>query len=85
MKILYLITKSNWGGAQKYVYDLAVAFNAKGHDICVASGGNGELIEKLKEKGIYTHVFPSLQRDIKIFAEIKSFFRHPFFYQKKKA
>ncbi len=84
MKILYLITKSNWGGAQKYVYDLAVAFNAKGHDICVASGGNGELIEKLKEKGIYTHVFPSLQRDIKIFAEIKSFFDILFFIRRKK-
>jgi hypothetical protein len=26
MKILYLITKSNWGGAQKYVYDLATGF-----------------------------------------------------------
>ena len=23
MKILYFITKSNWGGAQKYVFDLA--------------------------------------------------------------
>ncbi len=25
MKILYVITKANWGGAQRYVYDLATA------------------------------------------------------------
>ena len=74
MKILYLITKSNWGGAQKYVYDLATTFNSRGHDVCVGAGGNGELIERLCEKDISTHIFPSLVRDIKIIAEIKSFF-----------
>jgi len=26
-KILYCITKANWGGAQKYVYDLATSVN----------------------------------------------------------
>ncbi len=73
MKILYLITKSNRGGAQKYVYDLATTFSSRGHDVCVASGGSGELISRLQEKGIHTHIFPSLARDIKLIAEIKSF------------
>ena len=30
MKILYVITKANWGGAQKYVYELATAAILRG-------------------------------------------------------
>ena len=39
-KILYLITKSNWGGAQKYVFELSTYMN-KGQDVVVAFGGSG--------------------------------------------
>ena len=59
MKILYLITKSNWGGAQKYVYDVATAFHAKGVDCTVSFGGNGELEKKLIDAGIATVSLPS--------------------------
>jgi glycosyltransferase involved in cell wall biosynthesis len=72
MKILYLITKSNWGGAQKYVYDLATAFHARKCDVAVAFGGKGELYEKLHEAGIRTISLDSLQRDIHIGKELKS-------------
>jgi len=53
MKILYLITKSNWGGAQTYVYDLATSLGdrvtkSSEFEMVVAVGGNGPLIEKLK-------------------------------------
>ena len=41
MKILYVITKSNWGGAQRHVFDLATAMKDKGHDVYVALGGEG--------------------------------------------
>ena len=47
MRILYVITKANWGGAQKYVYDLATAAKAAGHEVAVAVGGTGPLTEKL--------------------------------------
>jgi len=70
MKILYLITKSNWGGAQRYVYDLATSFSAKGLDCVVAFGGNGELEEKLVEAGIRTVTINSLARDISLSKEI---------------
>ena len=46
-KILYVITKSNWGGAQRHVYDLALAAKAAGYEVLVAAGGNGELITRL--------------------------------------
>jgi glycosyltransferase involved in cell wall biosynthesis len=64
MKILYLITKSNWGGAQRHVFDLAVAMKDRGHDVAVALGGDGTLRTRLEAAGIYTHSIASLGRDI---------------------
>ena len=72
MKILYLITKSNWGGAQKYVYDLATAYQARKCDVAVAFGGRGELAEKLETAGIRTISLDTLVRDISIIKEVKS-------------
>lgn len=72
MKILYLITKSNWGGAQRYVYDLATSFKAKGVDVIVAYGGKDELEKKLIEQGIITHSFPTLIRDISFTKEFRA-------------
>jgi glycosyltransferase involved in cell wall biosynthesis len=41
-KILYLITKSNFGGAQKYVYELSLKAREAGYLVAVAGGGTGE-------------------------------------------
>jgi glycosyltransferase involved in cell wall biosynthesis len=48
-KILYIITQAEFGGAQRYVFDLATNFSGE-FDILVAAGGNGndELFERLK-------------------------------------
>ncbi|OGG77711.1 hypothetical protein A3B35_03690 [Candidatus Kaiserbacteria bacterium RIFCSPLOWO2_01_FULL_54_24] len=70
-KILYVITKSNWGGAQRYVFDLATALPKDRFDVCVALGGNGLLAEKLGAAGIHTVSIPSFQRDISVFKEFK--------------
>ena len=35
-RIIYAITKANWGGAQRYVYDLAVAAKAQGYEVGVS-------------------------------------------------
>ncbi|MEI6305040.1 MAG: glycosyltransferase family 4 protein [Candidatus Taylorbacteria bacterium] len=64
MKILYVITKSNWGGAQRHVFDLATSMKEKGNDVWVAVGGNGILKEKLEKAGIYTFSIATLGRDI---------------------
>lgn len=66
MKILYLITKSNWGGAQRYVYDLASTFALRGHEIIVATGGNGELISRLSATPVRVHSFSHLVRDVSL-------------------
>lgn len=73
MKILYLITKSNWGGAQRYVYDLAAGAKAAKHDIVVGFGGNGMLDERLRAAGIRTISVPALERDVRAWKDIRSF------------
>lgn len=74
IKILYVITKSNWGGAQKYVYDLATSLDKERFEIAVAAGGEGALKEKLAEAEIRTISIPFLQRDINIVKEFLSLF-----------
>lgn len=64
MKIVYLITKSNWGGAQKYVYDLAVSFRAKGVETVVVFGGKDELYRRLEQAKVRTYPLSSLVRDV---------------------
>lgn len=70
-KILFLITKSNWGGAQRYVHDLASALDPHQYDIAVALGGDGELKDKLAEADIRTITLQSLQRDISLTKELR--------------
>lgn len=74
VKILYVITKSVWGGAQRYVFDLAANLPKDKFDIMVACGGNGPLIGKLAEKQIRIIPVPCLERDINLKKEIISLF-----------
>ncbi|MBI2121709.1 MAG: glycosyltransferase family 4 protein [Candidatus Sungbacteria bacterium] len=72
-KILYVITKSNWGGAQRYVYDLATNLPQNRFEIAAATGGNGLLIQKLRKAGIRIIDIRSFQRDISILKEFMAF------------
>lgn len=63
-KVIIFITKSNWGGAQKYVFDIATNMDKEKFDIVVALGGKDLLYTKLVESGIKTIELESLQRDI---------------------
>jgi len=69
-KILYVITKSVWGGAQQYVYDLAINLPKDRFDAVVAGGGDGLLFEKLRDDVIRTIRIPGLQRDVAPINEI---------------
>jgi glycosyltransferase involved in cell wall biosynthesis len=83
-KVLYIITKSNWGGAQRYVYDIATNISKNNYEAVVALGENqttkskasntNSLKEKLENAGIRTISIPNLVRDINIFSELKVFF-----------
>jgi len=73
-KILFVITKSVWGGAQRYVFDLATNLPKDQFEVIVACGGNGPLIQKLEEKGVRIISIPHLERNINIAKEILSLF-----------
>lgn len=72
-KILFVITKSNWGGAQRYVFDLATSLPLSRFEPVVAVGGNGPLVQKLKERGVRTISISSLTRDMKLLEDVRSF------------
>ncbi len=76
-KILFVITKSNWGGAQRYVFDLATNLPKDEFEAIVALGGTGgkdeapgKLEQKLKEAHIRTIFVKSFMRDISILKEL---------------
>lgn len=69
--IVLMHTKSVWGGAQKYVYDLALALQNQGEPVLVAAGGNGELAARLDKKGIPYHTLCSSSRDVAILSEYR--------------
>ncbi len=78
-KILFVITKSNWGGAQKYVYTLATKSSAAGAEVVVALGGTGgtgaapgRLAEELQKSGIRTIFVRNFIRDIGYLHEYKA-------------
>lgn len=72
-KVLFVITKSNWGGAQKYVYELATGLDQNNFIPVVALGGNGELAKKLHESHIRVIHVSSLDRDINPLRDFASF------------
>ena len=74
MKIIYAITKGNWGGAQKQVFELSSKMKEGGHGVKVVFGVPGILKERLEQVGISTIVLPEMQRDVNLIKEIKSFF-----------
>lgn len=72
-KVLFLITKSNWGGAQRYVYDLAANLDRAQFEAVVALGGTGAsgagpglLKSRLDTAGVRTILIPSFMRDVSL-------------------
>jgi glycosyltransferase involved in cell wall biosynthesis len=68
-KIFYCVTKGVWGGAQRYVYDLATTLPKEIYDVAVILGEEGTLHERLKDSGIKTFVLGQFTRDIKIWKD----------------
>lgn len=73
-KVLFAITKSNFGGAQRHVFDMARRLSKEGGvEVVVAHGGSGILAEKLRAAGVRTISIPHMDRDVSILRDITSF------------
>lgn len=73
-KILYLITLSDMGGAQKYVFDLATNLDKERFEVVVAAGGDGELFEKLRDTNVQIFKRKCLMQAIRPFCDLPSIF-----------
>ncbi len=79
-KILLVITKSNWGGAQRYVFDLATFLPKEQWQVGVVLGGTGaagasggRLEDELRQVNIRALFVPAFMRDISLAAEWRAF------------
>lgn len=72
--ILYVITKSNFGGAQRNVFELATHLPKNEYDVLVAFGGTGLLKQKLEKADIRTYTINSFERDVSLFKDVRAFF-----------
>ncbi|MEA2089047.1 MAG: glycosyltransferase family 4 protein [Patescibacteria group bacterium] len=74
-KILYVVTLSEIGGAQKYVMDLAKNLREK-YDIMVVAGGkiNSPVFKKLTEEKIKYYPLKHLKRQLNPISDILSIF-----------
>ncbi len=70
-KVLFIITKSNLGGAQKYVYELALGVQNAGGTPVVACGNTGEkkgdigpLVQDLKIQNISVRIVQNFMRNM---------------------
>lgn len=77
IKVLYIITLSELGGAQKIVYHIAAGLNPQEFDITVACAPGGELVNWLSNlnQDIKIMVIPELKRDISPFNDLKAFLK----------
>ena len=72
-QILYIITKSVWGGAAKYVFDLATNLSDN-FEVKVAAGGQGKFYEKIKQIDIPYYQISNFQKSVNPFKDIFAFF-----------
>jgi glycosyltransferase involved in cell wall biosynthesis len=73
-KVLFLITKATWGGAQRYVYDLTTNLPEQ-FEASVAFGDRGRLCALLEQNHVEIFCLSALGRDIAVISDIRSFFQ----------
>jgi len=79
-KVLIAITKSNWGGAQTYVYAMAKGARDAGALVTItagsatnAGGDTGQLFSELEQEGIRAIPLATMRRDVGLLSEWHSF------------
>lgn len=73
MRVLLVITKGTWGGATKYVYDVARSLHAANIPVAVAYGPEGPLTEKLSALNIPQYQIEGLTRNLGFLQELKAY------------
>ncbi|MEK7659544.1 MAG: glycosyltransferase family 4 protein [Patescibacteria group bacterium] len=71
-RILFVITQSEFGGAQRFLYELTIRLDKEKYEILVAAGEEekGIFFKSLKEKKINTRILKFLRRKINPFFDV---------------
>ncbi len=72
--ILYIITKSVWGGGNRYVFDLATALKKENHRVFIAAGGKERFYQEINKTDIPYFNINGFQRTVNSFKDIFAFF-----------
>lgn len=73
MRIMYVITRSEWGGAQAHLFELIKYQAQNGADVLVIVGNEGKFSEKiLSVPNVELRIISTLQRNINILRDIRS-------------
>ena len=75
MRILYIITKSEIGGAQVHLLEVVKYMHRRGYEISVVIGTKGWLTEELTETNVDYIVLPDLVREISPYKDFKAIWR----------
>lgn len=70
-RLLYLITRSDIGGAQTHVIDLVKGF-CTDYEVHLATSSEGPLTEAVKNLSVSVHLLPSLTRSINLFNDFQA-------------
>lgn len=79
-RVLFVITQSETGGAQQFLYTLVTHLDKDKYKIAVAAGPgeldatNYELLDQLEREMIKTIQLKHLQREVKLFSDLKAVF-----------
>lgn len=72
-KVIFLVTQSEFGGAQRYILELVSCLNKEKYDVLVAAGqGDGELFRKSENLSIRTFQLKHLKRNPNLLEAISS-------------
>ena len=80
---MLLVTQSKWGGAQRYVFDLATNLT-QDFEVTVGCGGGGELVDKIRDLKLKIIVFDNLVREINPIKDFICFWQLYNFIRKEK-
>ncbi len=73
-KLLIAITKAKWGGAQKYVFDIATNQEIRHRfDLSVLIGNDGELTKRLREEGVKVYTLKNIKKNVNIYYDLLGF------------
>lgn len=72
MKVLYLITRAEYGGAQTHLYELIDGFRGA-FEVHLATGEEGFLTVEARRLGIQVHILPNLIQPLNVLKDVLAF------------